>query len=150
MVIRRKSTHAKTEKSRRCLPIPAVLLWQMRMLGDGNWVFPSRKGTPINPGNALKRYIRPVARKLGIEMGGWHDFRHTLSTRLLKKWPTNVVSEMWDIRCRITMEIYQHVQSEDFRAALSEMPSVTKSLRSDATGSDLKGFEPKVGIEPAT
>jgi integrase len=105
----------------------------MRMLGDGNWVFPSRKGTPINSGNALKRYIRPVARKLGIEMGGWHDFRHTLSTRLLKKWPTNVVSEMLGHSMQTTMEIYEHVQSEDFRAPLSEMPSVTKPLRSDAT-----------------
>jgi len=125
------------------------------MLGDGNWVFRSRKGTPINPGNALKRYIRPVARKLGIEMGGWHDFRHTLSTRLLKKWPTNVVPEMLGHSMQTTMEIYQHVPSEDFRAPLSEMasellPSVTKSLRSDATGSGLKGFEPKAGIEPET
>jgi integrase len=122
----------------------------MRMLGAGNWVFRSRKGTPINPGNALKRYIRPVARKLGIEMGGWHDFRRTLSTRLLKKWPTNVVSEMLGHSMQTTMEIYQHVPSEDFRAPLGEMPSLTKSLRSDATSSDLKGFEPKAGIEPAT
>src|SRR4029077_20064719 len=74
-----------------------------------------------------------VARKLGIEMGGWHDFSHTLSTRLLKKWPTNVVSEMLGHSMQTTMEIYEHVQSEDFRAPLSEMPSVTKPLRSDAT-----------------
>ena len=141
-----KADTPKTEKSRRCLPIPAVLLSRMRMLGDGDWIFRSRTGTPVNPGNALKRYIRPVARKLGIEIGGWHDFRHTLSTRLLKKWPTKVVSEMLGhSNVQTTMEIYQHVQSEDFRAPLSEMasellPSVTKSLLSPESGFDLKGL----------
>jgi integrase len=38
-------------------------------------------GTPVNPGNALKRYIR-AANALGIQLGGWHGFRHTLTTTL--------------------------------------------------------------------
>ncbi len=53
--------------------------------------------TPVNPGNVLKRYVRPVVQDLGIKIGGWHDFRHTLATRSLKKWPTKVVSEILEI-----------------------------------------------------
>jgi hypothetical protein len=39
---------------------------------------------PLNPGNSLKRYIRPVAKELNIELGGWHDFRHTIATSMLR------------------------------------------------------------------
>jgi hypothetical protein len=45
-------------------------------------VFQSEAGTPINPGNALRHYVRPAAMSLGIVFGGWHDFRDTLSTTL--------------------------------------------------------------------
>ena len=38
--------------------------------GQGEWVFRSREGTPIDPGNALKRYIRPAAKELGLTLGG--------------------------------------------------------------------------------
>jgi hypothetical protein len=60
--------------------IPAPLLKRMRLLGGQEWVFRSRENTPINPNNALKRYIGPVTKALGIPLGGWHDFRHTLTT----------------------------------------------------------------------
>ncbi len=119
-----KADTTKTEGSDRSLPIPAALLSRMRLLGDGEWVFRSREETPINPGNALKRYIRPVVRELGIAIGGWHDFRHTLSTRLLKRWPTKVVSEiLGHSNVLTTMGVYQHVESEDFRAPLNEIAS---------------------------
>ena len=48
------------------------------------YIFRSREGTPLNPGNALKRYIRPVAKDLNIQLHGWHDFRRTVATKLLR------------------------------------------------------------------
>src|ERR1700728_2207396 len=44
--------------------------------------FPVSRGTPINPGNTLKRYIRPAATAAGIVIGGWHDLGNTLNTTL--------------------------------------------------------------------
>jgi integrase len=79
-----KADTTKTEDSNRSLPILAALLTRMKSLNSTHWVFRSRERTPLNPGNALKRYIRPVARELGIAIGGWHDFRHTLTTGLLR------------------------------------------------------------------
>jgi hypothetical protein len=64
------------------LPIEPALLERMKKLGEGKWVFCSRAGTPINPGNALRRYLQPAAKELGIFLGGWHDFRHTLTTTM--------------------------------------------------------------------
>jgi integrase len=112
----------KTKGSERSLPIPAPLLERMKKLGDGEWIFRAQNGSPINPKNAAHRYIRPVVRELGITLGGWHDFRHTLSTKLLKHYPTKVVSELLGhSNVQTTLETYQHVETEDFRAPLNEV-----------------------------
>ena len=78
-------------------------------------------------------YLRLAAKKLGILLG-WHSFRHSCSTQLLKKYPVKVVSEILghgDIET--TLSIYQHPVVEDRRAPLEEMaiqmlPDVTKSV----------------------
>jgi len=71
----------KSRDSRRRIPIPPALLERMKALGEAvEWIFHGRGGIPLNPGNALKRYIRPVAKELNIDLGGWHDFRHTVAT----------------------------------------------------------------------
>jgi integrase len=124
----------KTKGSNRHLPIPESLLARMKTLGSEGWVFSSREGTPINPGNALKRYIRPVAEKLGIPLGGWHDFRHTLTTGLLRdnvsaKVVSNILGHS-DVK--ITLNTYCHTEVSDFREPLREMaaqllPNVMKS-----------------------
>ncbi|MGH9738621.1 MAG: tyrosine-type recombinase/integrase [Candidatus Acidiferrales bacterium] len=114
----------KTEGSERSLPVPALLLDRMKTLGGGEWIFRARNGSPVNPGNALKRYVRPAAQGLGIPLGGWHDLRHTLSTRLLKNFPLKVVSELLGhANVKTTLETYQHVNAEDFRAPLNERAS---------------------------
>lgn len=75
----------KTKPSKRFLPIPSALMERLEILGrKGPWVFISENKTPVNYANALKRYIRPVARELGIALGGFHDLRHTLATDLIK------------------------------------------------------------------
>jgi integrase len=72
----------KSKNGVRGLPLDPALVSRMLQLGPGEWIFRSRRGTPINPGNALKRYIRPAAKAAGIVIGGWHDLRHTLNTTL--------------------------------------------------------------------
>jgi len=61
--------NVKSKRSERKLPIDPVLMSRIEKLGKGEWVFRSRKGTPANPGNALKRYVRPAAKQLGILLG---------------------------------------------------------------------------------
>jgi len=137
-----KPGSTKNDQSQRSLPVPNSLLTRMRLLGNGEWVFRSRTGTPINPGNALKRYVRPVVKNLGIEIGGWHDFRHTLVTRSLKKWPTKVISEMvGHSDVHTTLRVYQHIETEDFRGPMNELADellcdVTKSSSATPCSSD--------------
>ena len=125
---------AKTEGSDRKIPIPTVLLERMRRLGGSEWVFRGRGGSPVNPGNVLKRYVRPAAENLGIALSGWHDFRHTVATKMLRSGISpKVVSELLGhADVSITLNTYDHVDTESFRAPLDRaagqlLRDVTKS-----------------------
>ena len=114
----------KTAKSKRSLPIPSALLVRLNALDrESEWVFSSENGTPVNPGNALRRYIQPVARGLGIKLSGWHDFRHTLATGLIQSGvPTKTVSEiLGHANVGITLNTYTHPAQESFRGPLNQM-----------------------------
>ena len=54
----------------------------IRASAGQRWVFQSRKGTPVNPGNFRRRYLHPAAKAIGVKLGGTHDFRHTLKRRM--------------------------------------------------------------------
>ena len=133
-IYERREGTPKTRSSDRHIPIPATLLRRLQTLGEGEWIFRTSAGTPLDPKNAMNRHLRPAATALGIKLGGWHSFRHAFSTKLLRKYPVKVVSEILghsDIET--TLSIYQHPEVEDRRAPLNEMatqllPDVTKSV----------------------
>jgi integrase len=127
----------KTESSERSLPLPEALLARLRTLEGGEWVFSSRNATPMNAGNALKRQIHPVAKSLGIELTGWHDLRHTATTKMIRDGhsPNTVSQIMGHSSPKITLGIYDHPELEDFRAPLNGLSDqllrdVTKSASS--------------------
>jgi integrase len=77
------------EQQKNVFPLDAVvhaeLIRRMRSLGGGQqWIFRSRANTPVNLGNARRRYLHPTAAAIGVKVGGWHDFRHTL-TRMMRR-----------------------------------------------------------------
>jgi integrase len=83
----------KTESSQKPVPVhPNVLetlsKWKAtcRYNKFDDWAFASsrhRGRTPIGGQAILRRYLRPVAQRVGIQKPfGWHTFRHTYSTLL--------------------------------------------------------------------
>lgn len=126
-----KAQSPKTQKSVRSLPIPAPLLERMHKVGGIDYVFRSRAGTPVNPGNALKRYVRPVAEGLGIELDGWHAFRRTVATTLLRRGESaKLVSDILGNSVEILLKSYDLPEFANFRAPLVQvaetlLPSVT-------------------------
>ena len=111
----------KTEKSVRSLPVDSALVSRMRKFGTTDWVFCSRVGTPVNPGNGLKRYVRPGAAKLSIRLGGWHDFRHTLTTTMRRSGvhPKVISGILGHSKVDLAMNVYDHADVEDFKQPLS-------------------------------
>jgi integrase len=83
----------KTESSQRPVPIhpilaEALLYWKRgaHYTQPNDWVFASKRyrgRRPIWGQAVLRKFIRPVALRIGIEKRfGWHTFRHTYSTLL--------------------------------------------------------------------
>ncbi len=111
----------KTRHSIRELPIDPALVSRMRQLEKGKWIFQSREGTPVNPGNALKRYVRPAVTELGITIGGWHDFRHTMTTQMRRNGvhPKVISGILGHSKVDLAMNTYDHADVEDFRQPLA-------------------------------
>ena len=83
----------KTESSQKPVPMhptlaDALMRWRKRCayIKPEDWVFASKRYRGRRPywGQAiLRKYIRPVAQRVGIQKRfGWHTFRHTYSTLL--------------------------------------------------------------------
>ena len=113
------------EEEQQVLPLDqpehAELVRRLRAFGEGHeWVFRSRKGTPINPGNARRRYLHPAAKAVGVKIGGWHDFRHTL-IRKMRRGGVHpvVVSAVVGHKCvELAPEVYDRATLDEKRQAL--------------------------------
>jgi integrase len=73
----------KTKSSRRDIPIsqPVRDAFQTQLAGcrqrsPEDLVFTTRKQTPLNPKNLLRRVLRPTCKALGLPLISWHSFRH--------------------------------------------------------------------------
>ena len=114
------------EEEQQVLPLDqpehAELVRRLRALGEGHeWVFRSRKGTPINPGNARRRYLHPTAAALGIKIGGWHDFRHTLIRKMRRGGvhPVVVSAVVGHKRVELAPEVYDRANKDEIRQPLA-------------------------------
>ena len=94
---------------------------------DDDWVFasPAKKGKqPYWPDNLMKRYVKPVALKAGINNHiGWHTFRHSFGT-LLKANGEDVKTVQELLRhanSRITLDVYTQAVNSHKRAAQSKV-----------------------------
>jgi len=107
------------------------LLARLRKLGkDREWVFQSRNGTPINAGNVRKRFLKPVANELGIEICGWHDFRHSLNREMRRKGvdPKVRSGALGHKKVNLAMDVYDRCNLDDLERALGS--TVTQLLPS--------------------
>ena len=102
-------------------PEHAELVRRLRTLGGSHkWVFRSRKGTPLDPGNARRRYLHPAAQAVGVKIGGWHDFRHTLIRKMRKAGvhPVVVSGTVGHKRVELAPAVYDRANQSKIRAAL--------------------------------
>jgi integrase len=122
----------KSDDSVRRLPIPEELVQRLKSLETKGWIFQARNGSPLNQGNALKRYLRPVVEELGITLGGWHDFRHSQSTVMrLEGVPREVRAAILGHSVKQTDD-YGEINAAEFQRPLADVAgallrSVTKT-----------------------
>ena len=84
-------------------------------------MFQSRTGTPVNPNNIRRRFLKPVAKDLGIALRGWHDFRFSLAAELRRSGthPKVISDLLGHKRVNLAMDVYDRKNLRDFEEALS-------------------------------
>jgi len=105
-------------------PEHAELVQRLRALGQGQeWVFQSHAGTPINPGNARRRHLHPTAAAIGVKVGGFHDFRHTLVATMRRGGvnPVIISAVVGHKKVQLAAEVYDRANRSEMREALSVM-----------------------------
>jgi integrase len=112
-------------KEQRSIPVmDAELLSRLQNLGAGQeWMFQSRTGTPVNPNNARRRYLKPIAQELGINVCGWHDFRHSLTAEMRRNGthPKVISDLLGHKKVNLAMDVYDRSNSKDFEQALGSV-----------------------------
>jgi len=104
--------------------VHADLLRRLRTQGAGaKWILHSRAGTPINLGNARRRHLHPTAATIGVVIGGWHDFRHTLVRSLRRAGvnPVVISGVVGHKSVELAPEVYDRADRNDIRLALGVM-----------------------------
>ena len=141
----------KTESSQKPVPVHPLLAdtlaeWrkQCAYTKPDDWVFASRRYRGRRPfwGQAiLRKYVRPVAQRVGIQKCiGWHTFRHTYST-LLRSVGTEfkVMQELLrHSTLRSTLDIYTQAITPAKHAAQAAVLSLVFSCETNGT-SQLSG-----------
>lgn len=127
----------KTNDSERTVPLPsicveALLEHRRRQFAErsDHWkdwdehglVFPSRRGTPMEPDN-LRRSWGAIRKAASLGDMRFHDLRHTCVTLLLNLGvpPQTVRDIVGHSDIEVTMTIYAHVSLDDKRNALSKL-----------------------------
>jgi integrase len=127
----------KTPRARRVLLVPEIAMaafnahrvrqarerlaagdsWQ-----DGDLIFASSIGTPIEPRNVNRR-LNELRAKSGLDWLRLHDLRHACATYLLASGvePRTVMKILGHSTIRLTMDLYGHVLPDRLRAAASAM-----------------------------
>jgi deazaflavin-dependent oxidoreductase (nitroreductase family) len=104
-------------------PIHADLVRKLRELrGDHEWIFRSKNRQPLNVGNVRRRKLHPAAKKAGAVLGGFHDFRHTLSAAMRKadvhlKVRSAVLGHKGKVGV-LAHDVYDGVKTEEIRRKL--------------------------------
>jgi integrase len=127
----------KTEGSRRTIPLPTPCVEALREhrrrqfaeradawpdWEDHGLVFPTRRGTPLEPDN-LRRSWHAIRKAAGLERTVFHGLRHTCVTLLLDLGtPPHIVREIvGHSAIEVTMTIYAHASLDEKRKALGKL-----------------------------
>jgi len=109
---------------RRCVPLPAPMLQQLRehraaqneaLLKAGirtDLVFASSDGTPLQRRNVSRRYFKPALRAAGLsEDLSLYALRHSCATLLLQAnvHPKIVAERLGHSSVTLTLDVYSHV-----------------------------------------
>jgi integrase len=99
---------------------------QSRQAGPEDLVFATRKQTPLNPKNLLRRVLRPTCDALNLPAITWHGFRHTHATLLGEVGESLRTAQalLGHSDLETTLKVYTHAIPESQRRAVEKVAEV--------------------------
>lgn len=106
---------------------------------DNNLVFPSDRGTPLDPSN-LSRQFNVALQKAGLPKMRFHDLRHTCASLLAAQGasPALVRDILGHSQVNITMDIYTHISSDALSSELQKLDDTLVPTDMDNTDASLQ------------
>jgi integrase len=154
----------KTERSARLLPLPVFMeralarhaerqAAEQRAAGD-NWedhglVFPSERGTPLDPRNLLRQF-KDLLVAADLPDMRFHDLRHSCATTLISQGvhPRVVQEILGHSQISTTMNVYGHVLDATRRVAADAMDGIFLTNKADEPEEARETNEPREPDEP--
>ena len=123
----------KTKCSRRDVPMSEPVLKAFELhraranqTGPEDLVFATRKQTPLNPKNLLRRELRPVCVELKLPLITWHSFRHTHATLLGEAGESLKTAQalLGHSDLETTLNVYTHAIPESQKRAVDKVAAM--------------------------
>jgi len=118
----------KSEASIASLPMPLALAIRLKtFLASKHFrqnglglLFANRRGRPFSANKLREKKLRPLLSSLGIQLAGFHAFRHGVATALIDRGAsiTTVGAQLRHSDPRITLGLYAHVVPKSQRDAV--------------------------------
>jgi integrase len=98
------------------------------------------RGRPSIPATFAAVFLHPAAAVVGVKIGGWHDFRHTL-TRMMRRASVNAVvvsGTLGHKKVGLAAEAYDRASSTDIGQALSRSSQTVATNRATKSVRELR------------
>jgi integrase len=112
----------KSRYGLRAIPLSPRMLASLTELrqtsnyrAEGDPVFASRMGTPLDYTNVYRRVFKPAARRAGVPWAGLHTLRHTCATILFRNGLNAKQVQLWlgHHSPAFTLAVYVHLSVDD-------------------------------------
>ena len=99
---------------------------QSRQTGSEDLIFATRKQTPLNPKNLLRRLLRPACAALELPLVTWHSFRHTHATLLGESGESLKTAQalLGHSDLETTLNVYTHAIPESQKRAVDKVAEI--------------------------
>jgi integrase len=150
-IVKGREHAPKSRHGRRDVPITRVLSVDLDALHratewprDTDPVFASQAGTPLLDRNVRRRYLDPVMAEIGAEWAGFHAFRHTYASLLIRSGASAVQLQrrLGHHSAAFTLTTYVHLFPDD------EAPALDLALELAATSPVLGSGRSALRVQP--
>jgi integrase len=123
---RQKTGSPKTKNATRWVNVKPYVMEMLKEHLNGRTeglVFQSRRKTPLVNCSVLNKHLHPLLRKLGLNRGGMHGFRHhRVSTLVMAGTPIEVIKKWVGHGSEEIIRRYTHLRPDFIRDELARVP----------------------------